>query len=177
MSNNQARARATEQPVRDALLNLVRVEIPQELQRMRKQDPSVASLQAEMTGTLGSLVKSIGDYVLEMRDWMTEMHTIQADHIEALDARIDMIEDFGGETQLLPADAELLGKIVFACKHLASEMIKGPVPERDEAGKQKLAEIIVLCEQAEKLVTDSVLTYDEDLSDDDGESVAVDEPN
>lgn len=152
-----------QQPIKDALLNLVRVEIPTELQRIKSmRDPSVGNLHAELHGTIGSIVKTLGDYVLEIRDWVGEMHSIQADHIEALDSRIDVIEEFGGETQILPADAEVLSRIVVACKYLASEMIKGPVAERDEKGKQKLAEIIVLCEEGEKIVSDNVLSFDDE---------------
>jgi hypothetical protein len=185
MSNNPAETLNTEQPeqpVKDALLNLVRVEIPSELQRIKRmKEPSVGNVHAELHGTLGSLMKVLGGYVLEIRDWVGEMHSIQADHIEALGSRVDLIEEFGGDTSILPGDAELLAKIIFACKHLASEMIKGAVPDRDEEGKQKLAEIILLCEQGDKLVNESVLSFDdEDLSEPEpepSESGGVSEPN
>ena len=180
MSETQA-AQKTEKSPEDALKKLIHVEIPRELMRIqRMKDPSVANLHAELHGTIGSLVGALGSYLLEIRNWSSELHSIQADHIEALDARVDTIEEFGGDTQLLPNDAELLAKVVVACEYLASEMIKGAVPERDEDGKEKLAEIIVLCSQAKKLIDDNTLSFDDDEpseEDEAEESPASDEPN
>jgi hypothetical protein len=153
----------------DALLELVRVEIPTELKRMKRQEPSTANIHAELHGTVGSFVKSLGDYMVEIRDWVNEMHLIHADHLEALEARIDGVEDYGTETQILPADADILLKVVIACKLLASELAAGPVSERDDEGKRKLAEIIALCDQSEKIVQENVFYGDDgDDGDDDG---------
>lgn len=171
--------RAEPSPPGDALLKLVSVEIPRELKRIQKMDsPSVASLQAELHGTVGSLVGTLGAYLLEIRNWSSQMHGIQADHIEALDVRVDSLEEFGGETQILPADAELFSKVISACEYLAGELLKGPIPERDEEGKAKLAEIVSLCGDAQRVVDESTLAFDPDFEAGDLSDVAPqEEPN
>lgn len=163
----------------DALLKLVTVEIPRELKRIQQIDsPSVATLQAELHGTVGSLVATLGSYLLEIRNWSSQMHGIQADHIEALDVRVDTLEEFGGDTQILPDDAELFSKVISACEYLAGELLKGPIPERDEDGKQKLAEIVALCGKAQKVVDESTLSFDPDFDPDDlSEAPQQEEPN
>ncbi|MCP4240235.1 MAG: hypothetical protein GY772_06700 [bacterium] len=148
----------------DALVSLVTVEIPREMARIKgAKDPSLSSIHAELHGTLGSLLSTLGSYLLEIRNWSSQMYGIQADHIEALDVRVDTLEEFGGETQILPVDAELLQKVIQACEYMASEMIKGPISERDAEGKEKLGEILSLCGEAQKVVDDATLTFDADF--------------
>lgn len=163
----------------DALLKLVNTEIPRELKRIQQMEsPSVGAIQAELHGTVGSLIATLGAYLLEIRNWSSQMHGIQADHIEALDVRVDTLEEFGGDTQILPADAELFGKVISACEYLASELIKGPIPERDEEGKLKLTEIVTLCRDAQKVVDESTLSFEPDFDADDlSDAAPQEEPN
>jgi hypothetical protein len=156
----------------DSLLRLATIDIPEEQRRLKQiKEPTAQHLQQEMAGTLLSLVKDVAIGLVELRDWNVNYLNALSDHVEALDQRVDTVETYGAETSITPEDAETLAKAVLGCKYIATQLLNGPFPitERDDEGKQKLAELIAIAEQSEKIITDSTLVPDDDLDDDDGE--------
>lgn len=154
----------------DQLLKLVQHDIPRDQERLKTlkgSDPQ--RVATEISGTVLEYLREVAERLLEVRDWSYQSMTAISEHLEATDDRLDVIETFGGDTTMLPEDAELFAKIIVGCKFLAQNLLTGPFPigERDEAGKTKLAELIAMCEQAERIVSDSVLTDDDDEDDDD----------
>lgn len=149
----------------DSLLRLATVDIPAEQRRIKQvSNPSTQQLQQEMAGTLLSLIKDVAIGLVELRDWNVNYLNALSDHVEALDQRVDTVETYGAETSITPEDAETLAKAVLGCKYIATQLLNGPFPigERDEEGKQKLAELIAIAEQSEKIITDSMLVSDDD---------------
>lgn len=158
----------------DALLRLAQDDIPREQARLRALvDGGItpSRLLVEMHGTLLDIDKEIARGLVEVRDWSYQYMNGISDHLEAIDARLDVIEEFGGDSALLPDDAEVLEKVIAGARYLATQMLQGPFPigERDEEGKQKLAELIAFTEQAERIVKESVLVDDDDDDDEDDE--------
>ena len=121
----------------------------------------------EITGTVLSIVKDLAQNQVEIRDWSFSQMSSISDHLEAHEDRFDTIEQFGGETTLTPEDGEILARALTGAKYVAMVLFKGPFPieERDEEGKQKLAEVLAHIDQAEKIVADSTLLPDDDEDD------------
>lgn len=171
-----------EMPV-DALLKLAQEDIPREQARLRalaKTDITPERLLTEMHGTLLDISKDMARGLVEVRDWAYEYMNGISSHLEATDERLDVIEEFGGDSVLLPDDADVLNGVCNAMRFLATSLLQGPFPinERDEEGKQKLAELIALADQAEQIVKDAVLVIEEDDDDDeDGDDEDGDEAN
>jgi len=156
----------------DSLLRLATIDIPAEQRRLKQiKDPNAQQLQQEMAGTLLSLMKDVAIGLVELRDWNVNYLNALSDHVEALDNRVDTVETYGAETTITPEDAEILAKAVLGCKYIATQLLNGPFPiaERDEEGKQKLAELIAIAEQSERIITDSTLISDEDEDEDEDE--------
>lgn len=162
---------SAQQPV-DTLLRLVQVEIPQDqarLKALKEVDP--ARLLVELHATVMEYLKETLRHVIDIRDWSYQSMNAISDHLEATDERLDVVESLGNESTLLPEDAEVLAKVAVGCKYIAQNLLTGPFPigERDEEGKAKLAELIALCEQGERIIQSSVLIPDDGEDDDDGE--------
>ncbi len=156
----------------DALLKLAQEDIPREQARLRalaKTDITPERLLSEMNGTVVDLLKDVARGLVEVRDWAYSYMNQISEHLEANDERLDVMEQFGGDSTLIPDDAEVLSNVCDAAKYLATSMLQGPFPieERDEEGKQKLAELIALCDQGKQIVSDAVLVMDDD--DEDGD--------
>ena len=154
----------------DSLLRLVTIDIPAEQRRLKQiKDPSAQQILQEMAGTLLSLTRDVAEGLVQLRDWNVNYLNALSDHVEALDQRVDTVETYGAETTIVPEDAETLAKSVLGCKYLAQSLLTGPFPieERDEEGKQKLAELIAIAEQSEKIISDATLVADEDEEDED----------
>jgi molybdenum cofactor biosynthesis enzyme MoaA len=161
----------------DSLLRLATIDIPAEQRRLKQiKEPNVAQVLQELSGTVLELVKEVARNQVELRDWNHDYMNAISDHVEALDVRMSTVETYGAETTITPEDAEVLAKAVLSCKYLATQLLQGPFPieERDEEGKQKLAEVIAIAEQSEKIINDSTLVPDDDSDDsDDDEEDAV----
>lgn len=156
----------------DSLLRLATIDIPTEQRRLKQiREPSAQQLQQEMAGTLLSIMKDVAVGLVELRDWNVNYLNALSDHVEALDQRVDTVETYGAETTIIPEDGEVLAKAIVGCKYLAQNLLTGPFPieERDEEGKQKLAELIAIAEQAEKIIADSTLISDDEVDEDDNE--------
>lgn len=166
-----------QQPVaaEDSLLRLATIDIPAEQRRLKQiKEPSAQHLLQEMAGTLLSLTKDVAVGLVELRDWNVNYLNALSDHVEALDQRVDTVETYGAETTIVPEDAETIAKAVLGCKYISQQLLNGPFPieERDEEGKQKLAELIAIAEQAEKIIADATLVADEDDDEPDDEEEA-----
>jgi hypothetical protein len=170
-----AAAKKIERPVPiDALLKLAQEDIPREQARLRSLANTgidADRLLTEMHGTLLDVTKDLARGLVEVRDWAYEYMNGIGDHLEAVDTRLDVIEEFGGESTLLPDDAEVLSNVCAGAHYLASQLLQGPFPigERDDEGKQKLAELIAFAEQGERIVKESLLVMDDDDDLDDGD--------
>lgn len=162
----------------DFLLRLATVDIPSEQRRIKQvKDPTSPQLQQEIAGTVLELLKEVARNQVELRDWNVSYLNALSDHVEALDQRVETVETYGDETTITPEDAETLAKAVLGCKYIATQLLNGPFPidERDEEGKQKLAELIAIAEQSERIITDSTIVLDDDLDDDDDEEEMEDQ--
>jgi hypothetical protein len=162
----------------DFLLRLATVDIPSEQRRIKQvKDPTSPQLQQEIAGTVLELLKEVARNQVELRDWNVSYLNALSDHVEALDQRVETVETYGAETTITPEDAETLAKAVLGCKYIATQLLNGPFPidERDEEGKQKLAELIAIAEQSERIITDSTIVLDDDLDDDDDEEEMEDQ--
>jgi hypothetical protein len=160
----------------DALLRLATIDIPAEQRRLKQiKEPNVHQLSQELAGTVLELVKEVARNQVELRDWSHDYMSAISDHVEALDTRVSTVETYGAETTITPEDAEVLAKAVLSCKYLATQLLNGPFPidERDEEGKQKLAEVIAIAEQSEKIISDSTLVTDDDDIEGDDEAEDV----
>lgn len=142
------------------------------------QNPTTERAFAEIHGTvLDLLEEGVGNIhelsrnILEMRQWMFDTMTSLSDTVDAHETRIDLVEDLGGGTALVPEDAEVIKKTAQGLKYLATSLLTGPFPiyERDEDGKQKLAELIAYADQVEKIVEESTLTQEDDDDEDDAD--------
>lgn len=99
--------------------------------------------------------------------------------VQQLRERVDNIEVFGGESQLLPEDAALLLDIVQSVKGIGGQpglahiMLNGPFPigEQPEASKANFRRLLEMCDRAEALIGDVMLSED-DGDEDDGEEGA-----
>lgn len=155
--------------VEDTLLRLATVDIPSEQRRLKQiKEPTSHQIMQEMSGTLLSIVKDVASGLVALRDWNVGYLNALSDHVEAIDSRVDTMENYGSETVILPEDAEVMAKATLGCKYLATQLLNGPHPieERDEEGKQKLAELIAIAEQSERIIADSTLVNDEEMEDD-----------
>jgi hypothetical protein len=154
----------------DSLLRLATIDIPAEQRRLKQiKEPQATQLLQELSGTVLELVKEVARNQVELRDWNVNYLNALSDHVEALDTRVDMVETYGAETTITPDDAETLAKAVLGCKYIATQLLNGPFPieERDDEGKQKLAELIAIAEQSERIITDGTLVAEEDEPGDD----------
>jgi hypothetical protein len=174
MSNNApVAAAAPSQPsqkeaAEDALLRLAQIDIPAEQRRLKQiKDPTAQQVMSEVAGTQLDIVKDMARNQVELRDWVYQYLNTLSEHVEALEDRIDTIDTYGAETTITPEDAEVLRNAAVGAKWLALTLLKGPFPleERDEEGKQKLAELIAHAERAERIIVDSELSADDDDSD------------
>jgi len=180
MSNNATEVEETVDlaTTDDALVRLAQTEISKDQLRLKQLvNPTTAQLNTELHGTVLSYLKDVARGLVEVRDWMYSYMGESSDHLEALDARLDIIEEFGGDTSILPDDAETLGNVIATAKFLAESLLRGPFPlqERDDEGKQKLAEFLILCESAKTIVQDSTLVAEEDEDELLGVGAAVEE--
>jgi len=185
MSNDATPAATPSQPQQplspdlasDALLRLAQLDIPAEQRRLKQiKDPTIEALLQEMAGTQLDIIKDMARNQVELRDWAFAALNALAEHVEALDDRMQTIETYGTETTLTPEDAEVFRKAVIGAKWAAVLLLQGPFPiqERDEEGKQKLAEIIAYAEQAEKIIVDTELSLDDDDDDESDEDETED---
>jgi hypothetical protein len=178
---------ANKEQAEDALLRLSEIDIPAERRRLKAlTGVTPERVMMELTGTVMDLLADTVRYLREtrdnslaVRDWSYDYFNTLSEHMESIEQRIDVVEEFGGGTTISPDDAEVLGKVIVACKHMALVLLQGPFPvgERDEDGKQKLAEVLALADQADRIVGESVMQEeedDEDLGDlDDGQDEDV----
>lgn len=156
----------------DALLRLATIDIPTEQRRLKQiRDPNSQQMLQEMAGTILSLMRDIAEGLVEVRDWSGSYMSALSDHMEALTERMDTVESYGADTTIIPEDGEVLAKAVLGCKYLAQSLLTGPFPieERDDEGKQKLAELIAIAEQSEKIIADCTLVPDDDSDDDESD--------
>lgn len=154
----------------DSLRRLATVDIPAERRRLKAiAEPTAQQVLTELAGTSLDLVEEVAKNTVDLRDWVYEYLQQLSEHMEALEERVDTVTAYGSETTITPEDGIVLSKLAVGCKVLASLLMQGPFPieERDDEGKQKLAELIVLAEQAEKILADSTLSEDDDEDDED----------
>lgn len=167
-------------PPIDVLLKLAEEDIPREQARLKalsgRTDVTPDRLLVEMHSTVLDITKDLARGLVEVRDWAYSYMNGISDHLEATDLRLDAVEDFGGDSMLLPDDAEVLMKVAVGARYLATQLLQGPFPieERDDDGKQKLAELIAYAEQAERLIGDAAVVIDEDEDDDDDDDADAD---
>lgn len=155
----------TEQLANDALLRLAHHEIPAERRRLKAiSNPNAAQCMNELHGTTLDIVQDLARNQVEVRDWVFEYMTTISQHMEALESRLETMDQFGTETVLTPEDADIIMKAVLGCGFIAKSLLQGPFPiqERDEEGKQKLAELLAYCEQAERIINDNRLVPEDE---------------
>lgn len=148
----------------DALVRLANVDIPAEQRRLKQiKDPNAQQAIQEMSGTILDILKDTIRHLVSIRDWTFSGFNSLSDHMEAFEDRLDTVETYGSETSITQEDADVLAKAVIGCRLLATEFLQGPFPinERDEEGKQKLAELIAIAEQGEKIIDESTLSLEE----------------
>lgn len=170
----------------DELRRLVEIDIPRDRQRLKKiEGPTPERVLSELNGTVMEYVAEQGRNLVNVRDWT--LHNFQqmaasfGDRLEELESRIDAYQTYGAETAITPEDAEILSKVIVACKTLSQTFLQGPFPiqARDSEGQQKLGEIMLLAEQAEKIVVEATLAEDDDEEgyEDDEEPAGASEEN
>lgn len=160
----------------DELRRLVEIDIPRDRHRLKQiNDPSPERVLTELNGTVMEYMAETGKNLVNVRDWahhnFQQMAVSFGDRLEELEARIDTIQTYGAETAITPEDAEILNKVITACNTLAQTLLQGPFPiqARDAEGQQKLGEVLLLAQQAEKIVVEATLSedYDEDDEEED----------
>jgi len=142
------------------------------------ENPTVEILHAEYHGTLLSILKDLAQsafqqahasqqqnaYLDGFQSWAANV----AEQMDDINLRLDMVEDFGGGTNILPDDFELFNKVAIAAKTLASELL-GNTSTFDSAAKEKLQEIVSLSEQMENRLQECLAEPEEDENDEDEE--------
>jgi hypothetical protein len=161
----------------DTWAKFVRQELPAEIDRLRKKPMSLEQLQSELHSTVMHAVQHLADMLVGMRN---DVYDRLAEHdveLESLDDRIDSVETGDSDTQLLPEDAEAIGKLAAAAKLFADEALKAT---RDEAAVARLQEIVSIADYCAALASEKVLDIAEEelestqeaVGDDQGEMLA-----
>jgi len=159
----------------DTWAKFIKSDLPAEIERLRKKPMGVEQLQVEMHSTVLHALVQIGDWVVRMRDDVySRLADVEVD-IEGLDDRVQSVEPEAEDTQLLPEDAQAIGKLSTAAKILAEESLKLTT---DPTGVAKLQEIISIADYCATLVSEKTIEVepedDEDAEPGDGDGVTVD---
>jgi hypothetical protein len=129
-------------------------EIPAEIERLRKKPMSVEQLQAELHSTVLHAVGQIAHMLVSMRDDAYERIGDLEAQVEELTEQVQDIDTPSPETQLLPEDAQAIGKLAAAAKLFAEESLKST---GDLAAIAKLNEVIGIAEYCDLLSKEKII--------------------
>jgi len=155
----------------DTWSKFVESDLPAEIERLRKKPMGVEQLQVEMHSTVLHAVLQVADWLVKMRDDIYERLAEHDDELEAIDDRVDSVEPSDDDTQLLPEDAQAVGKLAAAAKLFAEESLKATT---DPTGMARLQEIISIADYCAAMVAEKTLEVEADEPEpetDDGVSV------
>lgn len=154
----------------DPLVNLIE-DVQKERQRIRSiQDPSLAQLKSEVAGTTLDLLEDalkmllgVRNHMLAMQTWASGEFNKFAEVEQSHEDRLEILETYGGDTQILPDHAQLLLDVVEGCGFVVQKLVEGPFPIEtpDEEALQALATLQEKCETAKMLVEGAVMDTEE----------------
>lgn len=155
----------------DLLAKLTYQDVPtfkEEIRGMRDVTPE--QLQDVIHGTVMSLIRALGGEVYKLRGWLLMVREGDVNVMDEVIQRVEEIESlvYGGDSQLVQADADLFANIVGACEAFAEQALAATA---DSAGKEQLTELLALCAQGKARIDEIVVSGDgdDDEGDDDGD--------
>lgn len=154
----------------DSLVRLVH-DISSERTRIKRMnEPSNEQLKMELAGTsldlLEDSTKAIlglrNHVILAMQPWIEGELGKMLDVLQGHEERLEILENFGGDTQLLPEHAQLFGDIIDGAKYLATALLDPEQRQKlfdeiDAEGQQVLRQLLDKCEAAENVISDNTL--------------------
>lgn len=145
-----------EQPMAiDQLTKLVRVDLPADVQRLKSKPLPAEQLQGEIAGTVMFHQRSLGENMIQIRDWAAQYLFGMTAHLESIEDRLEELETEGNQgTQIEQEDADKLLLFLAGAKWLIEETQKTQV---DPEAKKKLAELLMLGNECETLIRENVL--------------------
>jgi len=167
----------------DPLANLL-AEVQVEKKRIQGiKEPTVSSLKAEVGGTNLDLLEDalkqmlgIRNHLLAVQSWAAGEFQKFAENEGFQDERLDLLETFGGDTQILPDHAQALLDVIEGCAFVAQKLLQGPFPIEapDEDATAALTQLQEKCAAAKALVEGAVMTPEED---EEGEEEEEEDPS
>jgi hypothetical protein len=149
----------------DPLTKLVRTDLPADVQRLKGKLLPPEQLQGEMTGTVMFHQRSLGEHMIQIRDWAAQYLFGMTAHLESIEDRLEELESEGvaQSTQIEQDDADNMLKYIAGSNALLVELQKTQV---DPEAKLKLQELINLGSTCEEMIRANVLI---EVPDDDDE--------
>lgn len=167
----------------DPLLQLLK-DISEERNRIQSVSGiTVEQLKMELAGTSLDLMEDSLKQLLVMRDyivrgfqpWVQGEFQKQLDVLQGHEERLEIIETFGSDTQILPEHAQVLVDVVDSAKYLATALLteegRQTLQTLDAAGQQNLQQLLVKCTEAEMILSENTLG-----ADDEGEEANDEDP-
>jgi hypothetical protein len=151
-----------DQPIQQAQRMLADARSDQ--QRIREMPPEGGRLHTEIYGTLFNYLQEIIVVFVTafavLKDlWrlaagMQEWADTTTDHLEALEERVGLLEDYGASTTILPDDFEVAQEVLEGGGMLIQRLLEGPFPIEapDEEAKRLLLELAARYEALRKIM-------------------------
>jgi hypothetical protein len=175
MANQTPKDRRQEGHVRQDPLNQLMMEVQKERKRIQSmKDPSLSSLKAEVGGTNLDLLEDALKHVLGVRNHLLAVQSWASGEFQRLsesedlqNERINLLETYGGDTQILPDHAQVFLDVIEGCMFVAQKLIQGPFPINypEPDAMKALSQLQEKCASAKLIVEGAVLeadSYDED---------------
>ncbi len=161
----------------DPFARLVFEDLPADQRRIRESDVTPEKLHAEIHGTVLSYISELGRYMFrihkhlaETTHWANESVAAvsaraeyHSAHLDALDARIEMLEDYG--SGFSSEEIEVMLRAVAGAAAIVTDLAAGrdvKAPETDEA-KKRVGELLSALEASAVMLTGEDEDPDDDL--------------
>jgi hypothetical protein len=110
----------------DPLTKLVRTDLPADVQRLKGKLLPPEQLQGEMTGTVMFHQRSLGEHMIQIRDWAAQYLFGMTAHLESIEDRLEELESEGvaQSTQIEQDDADNMLKYIAGSNALLVELQK-----------------------------------------------------
>jgi len=161
----------------DPFARLVFEDLPNDQRRIRESDPTPEKIHAEIHGTVLSYISELGRYMFrihkhleETTRWANESVAAvsaraesHSAHLDALDARMEMLEDYG--SGFSSEEIEVMLRAVAGAAAIVTDLAAGrdvKAPETDEA-KKRVGELLSALEASAAMLTGEDEDEDSDL--------------